>query len=212
MKIAKEGYTILLTIAIAMVFSFLFNIKFLAVILLILLLFSLYFFRDPKRFRPLSENFIVSPADGKVIEIKKLFSEKLQEESYKISIFMSVFDVHFNRLPYRGVILKKDYRKGKFFNASLDKASEDNEKMIYYVDSTKFKYTVTQIAGLIARRIVSYPNSGEELNTSDKLGIIKFGSRAEIEIPQNIIDINISVGQQVYAGESIIGSIKGSLL
>jgi len=121
---------------------------------------------------------------------------------------MSIFDVHINRLPYKGKIIKKIYEPGKFFNASLDKASVDNEKMIYIIETDKFKYSVTQIAGLIARRIVSYVKEGEIHATGSKLGLIKFGSRAEIEIPINFFIQNISVGQQVYAGETILGLIN----
>ncbi len=208
MKIVKDGYNILIAIAVAMVISFLFKWYLLGKVILLLLLFSLYFFRDPKRFVPILENSFVSPADGKILEIKEFFSEKLGEECYKISIFMSVFDVHINRVPFKGKIKEKIYKKGKFFNASLDKASEENEKMQYVIESERFTYTVTQIAGLIARRIVSYVHENEMLETGDKLGMIKFGSRAEIEIPKDIININISVGQQVYAGETIIGIIK----
>ncbi len=208
MKITKEGFPIIITIAVAMVISFLLKWIIVGKIIFLFLLFTLYFFRDPDRFPPLINDAFVSPADGKIIEIKKMFSEKLNEECYKISIFMSVFDVHINRLPFKGEIIDKIYNKGKFFNASLDKASEFNEKMVYIVDSENFKYKVTQIAGLIARRIVSYADKGKNLNTGDKIGLIKFGSRAEIEIPVNIFEVNVSVGQQVYGGETILGFLK----
>jgi phosphatidylserine decarboxylase len=204
-KCVKEGYNILITITVVMVISFFLKWILLSKILFLFLLFSLYFFRDPERFVPVMENAVVSPADGKVIEIKEVFSEKLQESCFKISIFMSVFDVHINRLPYSGKIERKIYNPGKFFNASLDKASKYNEKMTYVVDCGDFKYTVTQIAGLIARRIVSYVKENDNIDTGDKIGLIKFGSRAEIEFPSSKLNINISVGQQVYAGETIVG-------
>ena len=205
MKIVKEGYNILIAIAVAMVISFLLKWYLLSKIIFLLLLFSLYFFRDPKRYMPKFNNAIVSPADGKILEIKEVFSNVLEKDCYKISVFMSVFDVHINRLPFTGKVKKKIYNKGKFFNASLDKASEENEKMSYIVASDNFSYMVTQIAGLIARRIVSYTEKGDKLRTGDKIGMIKFGSRAELLIPKEVIDINISEGQQVYAGETIFG-------
>jgi len=208
LKITKEGYPIIITIAVAMVISFLLKWIIAGKLFFLFLLFSLYFFRDPMRFPPLIEKCFLSPADGKIIEIKKFFSESLQCECYKISIFMTVFDVHINRLPFEGKIVQKIYHKGKFFNASLDKASEHNERMSYIVDSNIFKYKVTQIAGLIARRIVSYVNEGDFLNTGDKIGMIKFGSRAEVEVPVNLFEINVSIGQQVYGGESILGILK----
>ena len=207
MKIVKDGYNILIAIAVAMVISFLFKWYLIGKILFLLLLFSIYFFRDPKRFVPKIENSVVSPADGKILEIKEIFSDKLEKDCYKISIFMSIFDVHINRAPFKGKIKEKIYKKGKFFNASLDKASEENERMTYIVESENFTYSVTQIAGLIARRIVSYVKESDILETGEKLGMIKFGSRAEIVIPKDIIEINISVGQQVYGGETIIGTI-----
>jgi phosphatidylserine decarboxylase len=208
LKITKEGYPIIITIAVAMVISFLIHWVILGKIILLFLLFSIYFFRDPERFSPIAENCLVSPADGKLIEIKKIFSESLNRECYKISIFMSIFDVHINRLPFKGKIVKKFYHKGKFFNASLDKASEHNEKMTYIIQSDNFEYKVTQIAGLIARRIVSYVNESDILDTGEKIGLIRFGSRAEVEIPVDIIDINVSVNQQVYGGETILGFLK----
>ncbi len=206
-KCVKEGYNILIAITVVMVISFLLKWFLLSKLLFLFLLFSLYFFRDPDRYVPLLENAVVSPADGKVLEIKEIFSEKLQEECYKISIFMSIFDVHINRAPFKGKIERKKYSPGKFFNASLDKASEHNEKMTYIVECNKFRYSVTQIAGLIARRIVSYVHENENIETGDKIGMIKFGSRAELEIPVSQISINISEGQQVYAGETVVGTL-----
>ncbi len=208
MKITKEGYPILVTIAVAMVISFLLHWIIISKLFLLLLIFSIYFFRDPDRFAPKISDSFLSPADGKIIEIKKFYSEYFGEECLKISIFMSVFDVHINRLPFKGKIKKKIYNKGKFFNASLDKASKYNEKMIYYVESDNFTYKVTQIAGLIARRIISYVNENDQLNSGDKIGMIKFGSRAEVEIPAKFIEVIVSEGQQVYGGETILGLIR----
>ena len=191
-KITREGYPVLITLGILTILAIFSHFKFLTNLFFILFLFSAYFFRDPERFPPKIENIFVSPADGKILKIEEVTPDFIDTLCYKISIFMNIFDVHINRAPYSGIVLEKSYRKGKFFNASLDKASEENEKMDYIIDSGNFKYKLTQIAGLIARRIVSYIETGEELKTSQKIGMIKFGSRAEIVIPKDIIKINVS--------------------
>ena len=208
MRITKEGYPHIIVFGILMILSIFSHFKFLFYLFFMLFLFSLYFFRDPIRFSPKIPNFFVSPADGKVLKIEEIVPEFTDEICYKISIFMSIFDVHINRMPFKGKIEKKDYRKGKFFNASFDKASEENERLDYLIDAGNFKYKVTQIAGVIARRIVSYVKEGDLIDTGMKLGMIKFGSRAEVVIPKNIIKLNINEGQQVYAGESVIGVIN----
>ncbi len=208
MRITKEGYSILIVLAILTILATFSHFKFLTYIFFILFLFSAYFFRDPNRFPPKIDNIIVSPADGKILKIEEIVPEFTDKICYKISIFMSVFDAHINRAPFKGKVIEKKYRKGKFFNASLDKASEENERMDYLIDSGMFKYKLTQIAGLIARRIVSYIEIGDEINTSDKIGMIKFGSRAEIVIPKEFITLNIWEKQQVYAGETVIGILK----
>ncbi len=207
-RITKEGYPVLAVFGALTILAIFSHFKFLTYIFFSLFLFSAYFFRDPERFSPKIDNFFVSPADGKILKIEEVIPDFLDETCYKISIFMSVIDVHINRAPYKGKIIEKIYRKGKFFNASLDKASEENEKMDYIIDSGFFKYKVTQIAGLIARRIVSYVEKDDNVLTSQKIGMIKFGSRAEIIIPCKVIELNIHTGQQVYAGESIIGILK----
>ena len=208
MKITKEGFPILIVLGILTILSIFSHFKFLTYIFFLLFLFSAYFFRDPVRFKPKIDNFFVSPADGKVLKIEELTPDFTNKICYKISIFMTIFDVHINRAPYKGKIIDKIYRKGKFFNASLDKASDENEKMDYIIDSGEFKYKLTQIAGLIARRIVSYVEIGNEIDTSQKIGMIRFGSRAEVIIPKDIIELSISEKQQVYAGETVLGILK----
>jgi len=208
MRITKEGYPHIIIFGILMILSIFSHFKFLFYVFSVLCLFSLYFFRDPVRFSPKISNFFVSPADGKVLKIEEIYSDFTDDLCYKISIFMSIFDVHINRMPFKGKIEKKDYREGKFFNASFDKASEENERLEYIIDAGNFKYKVTQIAGVIARRIVSYVKEGDLIDTGKKLGMIKFGSRAEVVIPKNVIKLNVYEGQQVYAGESVIGIIN----
>ena len=208
MKITKEGYPVLIVLGILTILAIFSHFKFLTYIFFILFLFSAYFFRDPARFQPKINNFFVSPADGKVLKIEEITPDFTDKICYKISIFMSIFDVHINRAPYKGKVIDKIYRKGKFFNASLDKASDENEKMDYIIDSGEFKYKLTQIAGLIARRIVSYVEIGDEIDTSQKIGMIRFGSRAEVIIPKDRIELSISEKQKVYAGESVLGILK----
>ncbi len=208
MKITKEGFPILIVLGILTILSIFSHFKFLTYIFFSLFLFSAYFFRDPVRFKPKIDNFFVSPADGRILKIEELTPDFTNKICYKISIFMTIFDVHINRAPYKGKIIDKIYRKGKFFNASLDKASDENEKMDYIIDSGEFKYKLTQIAGLIARRIVSYVEIGNEIDTSQKIGMIRFGSRAEVIIPKDIIELSISEKQQVYAGETVLGILK----
>ncbi len=201
-KITKEGYSVLVTFGILTILAMFSHFKFLAYIFFILFLFSAYFFRDPERFPPRLENVIVSPADGRILKIEEI------EDNYKISIFMGLFDVHINRAPISGKIIEKKYQKGKFFNASLDKASEENERMEYLIQTENFTYKLSQIAGIIARRIVSYINSGDYVNIGEKIGMIKFGSRAEIVVPKKFVKVIVSEGQKVYAGETIIGLIN----
>ena len=208
MKITREGFPVLIILGILTILAIFSHFKFLTYIFFILFLFSAYFFRDSVRFKPKIDNFFVSPADGKILKIEEITDDFTDQICYKISIFMNIFDVHINRCPFKGKVIDKTYRKGKFFNASLDKASDENERMDYLIDTGKFIYKLTQIAGLIARRIVSYVEIGEEIDTSQKIGMIKFGSRAEVVIPKNVIKLNVSEKQHVYGGESILGIIN----
>ena len=168
---------------------------------LILLIFTFYFFRDPERVIPLGEDILVGPADGLITNITEF---KEGKKNYtKVSIFLSVFNVHIQRLPVSGEITKIDYIEGKFINATLDKASEDNERLRLTLKSGSNNIYVTQIAGLIARRIICYLKVNEKVNQGDRYGIIKFGSRVDIEFP-NSYSLMVNVGQQCIGGETII--------
>ena len=177
----------------------------------ILTIWCVYFFRDPDRYTPSGNNYIISPADGKVLAIldtnlPKEFNEKKQMK--KISIFMNVFNVHVNRIPVDGKIKSLNYIPGAFFNASLDKASEKNERMLIKMEfNGKDNLYFTQIAGLIARRIKCDLNIDQSVKVGDKFGIIRFGSRVDLYLP---IDFEIEVleGQTVIGGETKIASIK----
>ena len=190
-----------LIILFLLVIFFYFIYKPLFLIFLILLIFTLYFFRDPERVVPLGDDILVSPADGLITNISEY---KEGKKSYtKVSIFLSVFNVHIQRLPLSGQITKIDYIEGKFINATLDKASEENERLRLTLKSGSNVIYITQIAGLIARRIICYLKTNERVNQGERYGIIKFGSRVDIEFP-NSYNLMVSIGQQCIGGETII--------
>ena len=190
-----------LIILFLLVIFFYFIYKPLFLIFLILLIFTFYFFRDPERVVPLGDDILVSPADGIITNISEY---KEGKKSYtKVSIFLSVFNVHIQRLPLSGQITKIDYIEGKFINATLDKASEENERLRLTLKSGSNVIYITQIAGLIARRIICYLKTNERVNQGERYGIIKFGSRVDIEFP-NSYNLMVSIGQQCIGGETII--------
>lgn len=168
---------------------------------LIILIFTCYFFRDPERVVPLGDDILISPADGLITNISETKDGK--KKYTKVSIFLSVFNVHIQRIPISGEIVKIDYFEGKFINATLDKASEENERLKLTIKSKANLIHVTQIAGLIARRIICNVKLKDNTNQGDRYGIIKFGSRVDIEFPDNF-DLLVSVGQQCIGGETII--------
>ena len=190
-----------LIILFLLVIFFYFIYKPLFLIFLILLIFTFFFFRDPERVVPLGDDILVSPADGLITNISEY---KEGKKSYtKVSIFLSVFNVHIQRLPVSGQITKIDYIEGKFINATLDKASEENERLRLTLKSGSNVIYITQIAGLIARRIICYLKTNERVNQGERYGIIKFGSRVDIEFP-NSYNLMVSIGQQCIGGETII--------
>ena len=190
-----------LIILFLLVIFFYFIYKPLFLIFLTLLIFTFYFFRDPERVVPLGDDILLSPADGLITNISEY---KEGKKSYtKVSIFLSVFNVHIQRLPVSGQITKIDYIEGKFINATLDKASEDNERLRLTLKSGSNVIYITQIAGLIARRIICYIKTNERVNQGERYGIIKFGSRVDIEFP-NSYNLMVSIGQQCIGGETII--------
>jgi len=190
-----------LIILILLVVFFYFIYKPLFVVSLIILIFTCYFFRDPERVVPLGEDILTSPADGLITNISQTKDGK--KNYTKVSIFLSVFNVHIQRIPISGEITKIDYFEGKFINATLDKASEENERLKLTIKSKANLIHVTQIAGLIARRIICNVKPKDKANQGDRYGIIKFGSRVDIEFPDNF-DLLVSVGQQCIGGETII--------
>ena len=178
----------------------------------LLILFTLWFFRDPERNTPQDQNLIISSADGKVCLIDEAYPPAevpIEEEKMKrICVFMNVFNVHVNRSPIQGRVENIIYKKGQFLNASLDKASEKNERSSLVVNADNgSKIVVVQIAGLIARRILSFISSNYHLNQGERFGLIRFGSRVDIYMPLDVEE-KCKVGDKVVAGESILAALK----
>ena len=169
-------------------------------------LFVCWFFRDPNRQVPQDKNCLISPADGKVIIAEKhVVCEYFSEPCFKISIFMNVLNVHVNRVPFDGVVEKVVYHPGKFMNASFDKASIHNERNALIIKTTNgIRFAVVQIAGLIARRIVNCAAQGEFLKKGTRYGMIQFGSRLDLYLPENF-DVAVKIGDKTQAGKTIIG-------
>ena len=208
-KIHKEGYRFLAISIIATFFALLFS-KALGLILVIITIWVYYFFRDPERYSINDNNFLVSPADGLITDISERTGPvemQLENTTFtKVSIFMNVFNCHVNRMPLSGAIEEINYKPGKFINASLDKASEENERNYFRVkcSDTGEEVILVQIAGLIARRIVCEVEQGQNLKQGDRIGMIRFGSRVDIFFKNK--KILAKVGQNVTAGERLIAS------
>ncbi len=165
------------------------------------------FFRDPKRVTPVSSDLVISPADGKISLVgNRVPPPELglgNEEMLRISVFMNVFNCHVNRSPVKGKILRKIHKAGKFVNAELDKASDDNERNSLVIDTEHGEIAVAQIAGLVARRIVCWAEQGEDLAVGERFGLIRFGSRLDVYLPREA-SAGVHVGQTAVAGETIL--------
>lgn len=214
MKIDRDGVRIAVILLGFSVLGAFFS-SILTWILVAFALFTLYFFRDPERFFVPNIDILLSPADGKVLYVKKIpffqlqpevaenFSDKT--EYFKISIFMNVFNVHVNRAPSGGIVEKINYIQGKFFNASLDKASEFNERCIYgFKTLSGAKIVFVQIAGLIARRIRRDVKEMEEISQGQRFGIIRYGSRVDVYLPVDKYEVLVVEKQTTIAGETPI--------
>jgi phosphatidylserine decarboxylase len=214
--ITKYGYNTVAIIAVIVflifAISIFINIPFLRYAFIIIgiaiLLFTLNFFRDPERSPPDSELVVVSPADGKVIEVRKKKSEKFVEgESWQISIFMSPLDVHVNRIPISGKVEFLNYVEGEYLVAFHEKADERNERTEIGIASKLGKVLFTQVAGTVARRIVYEVEIGDEVRIGERFGMIKFGSRSDVTVDSNWIP-KVKVGEKVKAGETILFEYK----
>ena len=205
-KIHSEGYKFLVIVIALTIFLYFFS-SFLGLLGLFLSVWVYYFFRDPERISINDDNYLVSPADGLVLQVYETLGPKelgLENKKFsKVSIFMNVFDCHVNRTPCNGKVSEIVYKSGKFFNASLDKASEDNERNYYKITNNQGEdVIVVQIAGLIARRIVCEISKDQNLKQGDRIGIIRFGSRADIYF-ENYIPL-VKVNQKTIAGETLL--------
>ena len=205
-KIHTEGYKFIV-IAAFVTIIFLFINGFLGLIGLLLTIWVYYFFRDPERVVIGDDNYLVSPADGEIIKVEEIEGPKelnLENKKFKkISIFMNDFDCHVNRTPCSGKVEDILYKPGKFLNASLDKASEDNERNYYKLkDNHGNDIVVVQIAGLVARRIVCETNKDQTLNQGDRIGMIRFGSRADVYY-ENYEPL-VKIGQTAISGETLL--------
>jgi phosphatidylserine decarboxylase len=214
LNFAREG---LLFIAIAAIiaaggFSFAiyrrsWGLWLLAVVLLLLALWVAYFFRDPERTGQRGASLVVSPADGKLIMITEVEEPSfIKGRAIRLSIFMNVFNVHVNRYPVDGTVSYVHYNKGKFFNAAAEKSSLENEQSSVGIDSGKYRILVRQIAGLIARRIVTYSKVGDPVQQGDRMGIIRFGSRVDVFLPP-ATRVRAKLGDATVAGVTILGDL-----
>lgn len=215
MKISREGMATIVIVnifvslsIILLIFSNLPMIYWLLFPLLSVEILVIYFFRDPERRIPMDENAIVSPADGKVVLIKEVYEDQfLKSDAIQVSIFLSVFNVHVNRIPLSGVVKYFRYMKGSFLAAFNHEASVKNEQTVIGIEGDKGKLLFKQIAGLLARRIVFNPKENDSVVKGDRCGIIKFGSRVDMIFQKNV-DIRVRVGDNVVGGETVIGFIR----
>ncbi|MDC0587701.1 phosphatidylserine decarboxylase [Gammaproteobacteria bacterium] len=210
--IHPEGWRLAIIFFVISIFlGFVFTV--ISIIGCLLTIFTLWFFRDPERNTPYDSNSIISSADGKVCLIDESYPPKevslSQEKMKRICVFMNVFNVHINRSPVSGTVKAIVYKEGQFLNASLDKASEKNERSSLVISSANSgpEIVVVQIAGLIARRILGFVSSNDNLVQGERFGLIRFGSRVDIYMPLDAVT-KCSVGDKVVAGESVLASFK----
>ncbi|AIK96034.1 phosphatidylserine decarboxylase [Candidatus Odyssella acanthamoebae] len=210
--IHKDGMKFVLIFAAISILLYSFSHP-LGVIGFILTAWCIYFFRIPKRVTPIRDGLIVSPADG----IVSLIADVVPPKEYdigtdpltRVSIFLNVFDVHIQRTPIAGTVEKIIYHPGKFLNASLDKASEDNERQTIVINNGKFKIACTQIAGLVARRILCQTSEGKVMNVGELYGLIRFGSRVDVYLPKGVAPLVI-IGQRMIGGETILADLMST--
>ncbi|EPR42664.1 Phosphatidylserine decarboxylase proenzyme [Desulfovibrio sp. X2] len=205
--LAPEGVPYIFMFAFAGIVFALLRWPFLAVLGLAATIFSLHFFRDPERVPPHDEDVAVAPADGKVVKVGQAEDPITREPRTVICIFMNVFDVHVNRAPAAGTVTRIEYIPGAFLNASLDKASEDNERCMLRIEDGERSWTVVQIAGLVARRIVTWADTGDALTRGLRFGMIKFGSRVDVYLPHDY-EPCVAEGERTVAGQTALARPK----
>ena len=204
--VAKEGVPFIIPALLLTVFFIAINWNLLTFLGIFATLFIVFFFRNPKRKIPSLESIILSPADGRIIHVGECAEDRfLKEAVLKISIFMSIFDVHLNRAPASGKVLERRYLQGRFMVANREKSSLFNEQNAIILETEdQFKILLIQIAGFVARRIVCYANAGDTLRRGEIFGMVRFGSRVDLYLPTEVKAI-VRIGQHVKGGESIMG-------
>lgn len=207
--IAIEGLPFAIPLLILSVALWVFGMRYPACFFTILTIFVLWFFRNPERVAPQDLSAVISPADGRIIVAEEINEDRyLKKKALKISVFMNVFNVHVNRVPYSGKVQDVIYNKGKFISANMDKASMDNEQNAVILDIGSGKRIMfVQIAGLIARRIVCYLKPGDTVEKGKRMGLIRFGSRVDVYLPSGST-LNVRIGDKVVAGETVLGYLK----
>lgn len=207
--VVVEGYPFIGLFAFVTLVVALLDWSLVTILCLALTLFAVYFFRNPDRTIPQGGQLVVAPADGTVVFADVIEEERFfGEEMLKISIFMSLLNVHVNRVPCSGTVIDQYYSKGQFLNASLDKSSLENEQGGLVIETPSgHKVLVVQIAGLIARRIVTYPVIGDVLERGQRYGLIRFGSRVDIYLPKET-QSEIKLGDHCVAGETVLGQLQ----
>lgn len=207
--LSLEGLPFIFLTAVATLTFALLECWFVATLLLATLFLVLNFFRDPERVVPREPDRAVSPADGRVIKVETMRDPLTGEERTAVCVFMNVFNVHVNRVPVAGRVRRVVYFGGKFLNASFDKASADNERnMLLIEDGDGRTWTVVQIAGLIARRIICWAEEGDDLVRGQRFGLIKFGSRVDLYLPSDYESM-VRIGDKVFAGQTVLARKKG---
>lgn len=207
--VAKEGVPFILLAAFVTLISAILQFAILAGCALLLTTFILYFFRDPERVAPMDDDALVAPADGKVILVEKVFDERfVNDHVYKVSIFMNVFNVHVNRIPFPGTVTDIKYFPGRFYSADKERAALENECCTVVLSTRHgMKYAVSQVAGLIARRIVCWAEKNDALGRGQRFGLIRFGSRVDLYLPLKT-HLEVEVGQKTKAGETVLGYLS----
>ena len=207
--VATEGAPFIGLLALASIVFAILNWPVTAVASLAATAFVLYFFRDPERVVPNGDDFVVSPADGRVIEVKAASEGSLQgSEVIRVSIFMNIFNVHVNRAPISGSVARIEYKEGTFWAADKNRAVVENERnSLLLVSDNGFECTVVQVAGLIARRIVCWAEEGDSLKRGERFGLIRFGSRLDVYLPKDV-PVLVRKGQRVLAGQTVLALKK----
>ena len=216
MSFAREGllFIVIAALIAAGTFAFALNRRswplwLAAVLLVVVAIWVAYFFRDPERTGERGEHIVIAPADGKVVQITEVDEpDFLRERAIRISIFMNVFNVHVNRYPVSGVVRYVQYNPGKFLNAAAEKASLENEQSSVGIETGSNRVLVRQIAGLIARRIVTYGTDGARVQQGDRMGIIRFGSRVDVFLPASARP-RVRVGETTFAGVTVVAELAG---